>query len=186
MHLDRTRSIRHWTRRIGHVTVESIRAGTRLLKRQLFVRLKIQMPLGHVPLRRPLIVLDPRIDARSEGHRLRTFGSSLSFQVIIEERNEDVLSVIGRGWTAEVDAAEFTAVTSRPATVVPWTNHEEILFRSVVSFEQLVNFQRTVEVFLIPPARNVQRRYGHTVQPRRKRLPRSEERRVGKECRSRW
>src|ERR1044072_453718 len=109
MHLDRTRSIRDWTRRIGHVTVESIRAGTRLIKRQLSVRLKIQMSLGHVPLRRPLIVLYPRIDARSEGHCLRTFGSSLSFQVIIEERNEDVVSVIGRGWTAEVDAAEFTA-----------------------------------------------------------------------------
>src|ERR1043165_6204981 len=72
-----------------------------------------------------------------------------------------------RGLTAEVYAAELTAVTTRPPAVVPWSSDEKFLFRYVVTFEQLVDPDWTIEVFLVPPTRDVQRRHGDAIEPRR-------------------
>src|SRR6185369_11493106 len=84
---------------------------------------------------------------------------------ISEERRKDVFPVISRGWTAKIDAAELAAVAPGPAAVVPWTDHQEVLFRSIVALEQLVDLDRAVEVFLIPPPGNVQNGHRHAGQP---------------------
>src|SRR6185437_649119 len=70
----------------------------------------------------------------------------------------------------EIDAPKFAAVSSRPASVIPRTNHEKILFRTVVTFEQLVDLERPVKILLVPPTGNVQDRHGHAVEPWRKSL----------------
>src|SRR5688572_12329200 len=54
--------------------------------------------------------------------------------------------------------------------MVPWANHEKVLLRLIMSFQQLVDFDWAVKVFLVPPAGNIQRRHSHAVQPRRESL----------------
>src|SRR5689334_10557613 len=115
-------------------------------------------------------MLYPLVSASPERQRLSAFSGSLSFQIVSKERCEDVFPVVGGGWTTEIDAPQLAAVAPGPAAMIPWTNHEEVLFRSVVTLEQLVDLDWTVEVFLIPPAGHVQDRHRDLVQPRRKRL----------------
>src|SRR5262245_10547835 len=74
------------------------------------------------------------------------------------------------GRTAKLDPAKLISVTSRPAAVIPWTDDEEVLFRGIVTLEQLVNLYRAVEILLVPPSGYVQDRHGDAVEPRRKTL----------------
>ena len=55
--------------------------------------------------------------------------------------------------------------------MVPRADHEKVLLLRIMPFEKLVDLDWTVEVFLVPPARNVQSRHGHARQPRLKALP---------------
>src|SRR5688500_17450607 len=55
--------------------------------------------------------------------------------------------------------------------MVPRTHDQEILFLCIVAFEQLIDFDRTVEIFLVPPSGHVERRHCHAIEPRCKRLP---------------
>src|ERR1051325_9156430 len=71
---------------------------------------------------------------------------------------------------AEVDTSELTTVAARPAAMVPWSNDEKVLFSGVVTFEQLVDLDWTIEVFLVPPTGDVECRHGDAIEPRRERL----------------
>src|SRR5438034_1019302 len=70
------------------------------------------------------------------------------------------------GIHAEADVAELVARPARPPPVVPRADHEEVPVEGVVPLQQLVNPQRPVEVFLVPPAADVQCRHGDPVQVR--------------------
>src|SRR6185295_14309789 len=74
------------------------------------------------------------------------------------------------GRAAKLDPAKLTSLPSRPAAVIPRTDNEEVLFRGVVTLEQLVNLYWAVEIFLVPPAGYVEDRHGDAVEPRRKTL----------------
>jgi hypothetical protein len=96
---------------------------------------------------------------------------ALIFQVVREERGHHVAAVMRRGIAAKVDAAERAAGAARPAAVIPRSDDEKVLAPGVVLLQQLVDLDRPVEIFLIPPAGHVQRGHRDPVQPRRKRLP---------------
>src|SRR5439155_8919672 len=88
-----------------------------------------------------------------------------------EETREHIPAVVVRGGAAKIDLAQLLAVAGRPAAMIPRADHEEILLARIVLLQQLVDLERTVEILLIPPARDVERRHRDAVQPRRKRLP---------------
>ncbi len=115
--------------------------------------------------------LYPLIRAGPERQRLGQIEASLSLQVIRQERRQHVAPVILRGRTAEIDGPELSPFASRPSAMVPRTDDEEVLVRRVVPLEQFVDLDRTVKIFLVPPAGHVQRRHRHAFQPRREGLP---------------
>ena len=61
--------------------------------------------------------------------------TSFALQVLRQKTCEDILPIVRRGFTTEIDATEFLTIASGPATVVPWTNDQKILAGLVMSFE---------------------------------------------------
>src|SRR5918992_4720210 len=108
--------------------------------------MKVKPFIDYVLFRRPCRVLDPLIAAGSESHRLRTLGASFVFQVIGKERRENVFAIVLGGRASKVPWAKLASLTSGPAAVVPRTDDQEVLFLSIVPFEQFVDLDRTVEV----------------------------------------
>src|SRR5437868_12360881 len=80
-----------------------------------------------------------------------------------EPRRLNPVLEIERGWGSEVDVAKLRAARARPTTVIPRTNNQVVQVLRVVLLEQLVDTNRPVKVFLIPPASDVQRRYGDPI-----------------------
>src|SRR5688572_2693800 len=171
-HFDRTLSIGNRARRIGDKTIErGLRVRRRRIERELAVWMKVELFRGDVLFRRPLTVLDPLVQSRSERHCFRALRTALVFQIVREERRENVLAIVFRRRASEIDRSKLAAFTSRPAAVVPRTDDEEVLFRRVVTFEQFVDLDWTVEVFLVPPTSDVQRRHRNSSEPRLEALP---------------
>ena len=116
-------------------------------------------------------MLRPLVGAGAERQRFARRRRALILQVVREERGHHVAAVMGGGVAAEIDAAQRAAGAARPAAVIPGSDDEKVLLLRVVFLEQLVDLDRPVEIFLIPPAGDVERRHRDAVQPRRKRLP---------------
>ncbi len=113
----------------------------------------------------------PLVGAGPERQRFARRRRALILQVVREERRHHVAAVMRGGVAAEVDAAQRAAGAARPAAVIPRSDDEKVLVLRVVLLEQLVDLDRPVEIFLIPPAGDVERRHRDAVQPRRERLP---------------
>src|SRR3712207_7610819 len=73
-----------------------------------------------------------------------------------------------RDWSSDVCSSDLSAMTSSNSSVACWAHVGGFVFGVVIS--------AIIKLF---PLMRHQHRYGHG-------LKRSEERRVGKECRSRW
>src|SRR5688500_12226838 len=54
--------------------------------------------------------------------------------------------------------------------MVPRTDHKEVLLLRIVAFEQFIDLDGAVEVFLVPPTGDVQCRDGYASEPRLKSL----------------
>ena len=169
-HFNRTSPIGNRTRRIRDKRVElRLRVCRRRIERQLAVRMEVKLLRDDVLFRRPLAVLDPLVAAGPERKCFRALGCAFVFQVMREERRQNVFAIVRGSRTAKIDGSKFAAFTSRPAAMVPRTDHEKVLLLRVVPFRKLVDLDWAVEVFLVPP-RDVQRRHGHARQPRLKAL----------------
>src|SRR5262249_37342800 len=132
--LNRSRTIRDRIRRIRNITVKG-RCPCRRFKRQLPVGLKVEPAFGDIAFRRPFVVFDPLIVAGAKRHCFRPITRSFAFQIMSEERSENVLAVVRSCRAAKIDATELVSVTSRPTTVIPWTNHEKVLLSRVVTLK---------------------------------------------------
>lgn len=75
-----------------------------------------------------------------------------------------------RRLAAERDRAEFVAIAARPATVVPGADDEVVDALRIVLLEGAVDAERTVEVLLVPPAGDIERRHRAARQLRQHRL----------------
>src|SRR2546426_12069368 len=100
-------------------------------------------------------------------------------QVVAEERSLDRFAELAGCLVAtERDQPDAVSLGSVPLTVIPRAGDHEVRVVGVVLRGVAKDLPRSPGVFLIPESRDVQVRDGRSV--------RSEERRVGKECRSRW
>ena len=81
-------------------------------------------------------------------------------QPVSEPGRLDLGAEVPGGVAVEIEVAELAPGTAGPAAVVPWTGNDEVQMTAVVGFEQLVDFLRPVEVFLVPPAGDVQVGHG--------------------------
>src|SRR4051812_27917960 len=62
------------------------------------------------------------------------------------------------GGTAEIYLAQI-ASSSTPAAVVPWPQHDKIVIGLIEFLERRISRERSVIVFLVPPAADDQRRH---------------------------
>src|SRR5215813_6933470 len=171
-HVNRTRAIGHGVRGVRDVTVERGLGGLRRrIEGQLSVRLEVEPARDDVAFWRPRVVPDPLIRPGSERQGFGQIEVALSLQVIRQKSRQYLPPVICRRSAAEIYAAQLLPVASRPPAVIPRADDEEVFVRRIAPLEQLVNFHRAVEVFLIPPPGDVQSRNSHTVQPWREALP---------------
>src|SRR5262249_12496435 len=76
-----------------------------------------------------------------------------------------------RGRTVKRDVAQLVAGSSIPAAVVPRPDDQAVELPRIVPLESLVDREGTVEVLLVPPARDAQRRNEHVADVGDHRLP---------------
>src|SRR5262249_20565170 len=87
-----------------------------------------------------------------------------------EERRLDAVAKVLRRRASEIDVAELLAFARVPAAVIPRTDDEEVLVVFVELLQPLVDLYRAVEVFLVPPPGDVERRHRHLGERRDQRL----------------
>src|SRR5436190_11915286 len=87
-----------------------------------------------------------------------------------EPRRLNPVLEIERGRSSEVDVAKLRAARAGPTTVIPRTHNQVVQVLRVVLLEQLVDTNRPIKVFLIPPSSDVQRRDGDAIHIWRDRL----------------
>src|SRR5215813_4652168 len=85
--------------------------------------------------------------------------------MIGQEPRKHIPSIIRGGGATEFNTAKLLAVAPRPSAMIPGADDQEVLVGRIMLLEQLIDFQRTIKVFLIPPSRDVERRDGYLVQP---------------------
>ncbi len=79
--------------------------------------------------------LAPLVRAGLEDPRLRVLGLALALQVVLEERELDLLAVELGGLGVEGDVAERVAVAAAPAAVDPRAHHQEVVRGRVVRLD---------------------------------------------------
>src|SRR5262245_11141608 len=83
----------------------------------------------------------------------------LVLQIIREPGPQDLGTKIFADRSAEFDISELVARCAIPTAVIPRTDHEMIHVACVGFFEDLVRLDRSIKVFLVPPARDVHYRH---------------------------
>ena len=84
---------------------------------------------------------------------------ALVLEPVREPRRLNVLAIVRRRLAAEVDVLKLLSRRSAPAAVIPRADDEIVLVVGVVLLELAVDGDRAVKVFLVPPARDVERRH---------------------------
>ena len=169
--LDRPLPVRHRVRRIGDVAVVAGRAGGgRRIHAEHLVGAEVEADRLRLLGRRPLAPAPPLVGAGLEGERFGEVARALVLQEEGEERRLHLVAEVGRRVAAERDRAERRAVAG-PAAVVPRADDQVVQAAGVVLLERLVDVERAVEVLLVPPAGDVQRRHLHPADVGDERLP---------------
>src|SRR5437868_6600704 len=122
------------------------------------VRVEVER-LRRRALRRPRVEGSPPVAARLEHCGFRLYELSLVLEIEGEERCLDLRSIVLTRGRAEVDVAELLSRSAAPTTVSPWANDEEVAIGPIVLLELAIDHDRPVEIFLVPPSRDVER--GH-------------------------
>ena len=139
----RIAGVRHRLARIGHVFVEAVAAGRRLLPRQGAVGAQVQGARLRL-LRWPGRVLAPDIAAGLEGMHFRLVGIDHAFQVLLEERKLDIFTEVLAGLGAELHAAQALAVVAAPGAVRPWPHHQAAVDRRIIALDRVVGGERAL------------------------------------------
>src|SRR5690348_4378246 len=98
----------------------------------------------------------PLVRSSPEGQCFGKIETSFLFQVICEKSRHHLAPVVLCCGSPEIDRTELPAFTPRPSSMVPRTYNKKVLMSGIVALQQLVNLDRTIEVLLIPPTRDVQ------------------------------
>ena len=138
------------------ITAEDV-AGIRRVVCQLPFLPEVERRLMDI-LRRPDLKAMPAVSAGLENIRFRQIMRPLLLQVMIEERQFDILDVKLAGRAAELNIAQRAAVGAHPAAVVPWAHHQKIVGLRIALFDCLVRVQGAIAIFGIKPASHHQHR----------------------------
>src|SRR5262249_21941175 len=107
--------------------------------------------LGGCSLWRPSIVAPPDIRARLENISLGKLQLALLLEVVVEERELDLLAKELACLGGKAHVAKAVAVRSLPATVVPWPHHENVVGAWARFLHGPVDVERAKEVLGIEP-----------------------------------
>src|SRR6185295_11121013 len=129
-----------------------------------------QRPLLRALFRWPLVPPPPPVGARLEGERLRQVELPFVFEEVGEPRRLDLVAEVLASRAVERNRAKPIAGPRRPPAVPPRSDDEIVLFRAVVLLERVVDPDRSVEIFLVPPAGDAERRHLHRADLRDHRL----------------
>src|SRR5687768_234780 len=89
------------------------------------------------------------------------FRSAFPIQMISEEWSLYLFAEIFAGRAAEFYFAKLVARGAIPAAMIPGAYDQIIQALDILLFQFLIDFQRAIKVFLIPPTRDVQGRHIH-------------------------
>ena len=117
---------------------------------------------------RPVVVGLPGVLPGAEDPRLRDGRAVLVLvlEVVGEQRGHDLLAELAGRGAAERDRPQAVAVAPHPAAVVPRADDQGVQAVAVLLLEGLVDPERAVEILLVPPAGDVQRRHAGAAQTR--------------------
>src|SRR4029453_13769790 len=101
-----------------------------------------------------------------KSQRLGQIQLAFVFQGIRKPWRLPLIAEVRRGGAAELDGTERFSGAARPAAMVPGTHDQIVVMRSIEPLERVVDPNRSVEVFLIPPSSDTQR--GHRRLPDRR------------------
>src|SRR5262249_13552854 len=96
-------------------------------------------------LGRPRIEPPPAVRAGLEHPRLGVLVVALALEVVLEEREEDLLAVELAGLRGERHVAELVAVAAVPPAVHPRPHHQRVVLRRAVRLALLERLQRPEE-----------------------------------------
>ncbi len=116
----------------------------------------------------------PLVPPRLEHHRLGQCHRAAVLEVVLEERELDLVSIPLRRRRVERDRSEPVAGRARPAAVEPRPHHEHVArHRRAQPLDRSVDVQRAVEVFGVEPSADGHHRRAHVAQTGRQasRLP---------------
>src|SRR5688500_3566785 len=100
----------------------------------------------------------PRVGARLESGGFGQLPGPLVLEPPGQPGQLDIPLAVDRGGVAEVDPAQLLPAPPTPSAVVPGTHDQIVKVSGVVTLQGLADLERPVEIFLVPPARNVERR----------------------------
>ena len=142
---------RHGFRRITDVFIKGRGLVFRRIKGERSAGFEIQGARRDL-LRRPCIESAPMKRARLKDV---CFGRGVCFialEIVPEERQLDLLTVILRGLRVEADLAEFVTRTLAPLAVRPRTHDKHVVDAWIHALGVVIDFQRAKQIFGIKPA----------------------------------
>src|SRR5512143_2994681 len=157
--------------RVADIAVEG-RALRSRRRREREPAVRVEVERAGIRLaRRPRAEGTPAVAPRLEDRRLRLLERALVLQIEGEEWRLDAGAIVLPGRRAEIDLPQLLAGPAGPPAVPPRADDEEVARLVVVRLERAVDRHRSVEVLLVPPPRDVERRHGDARQIRPHRLP---------------
>src|SRR5215831_17615735 len=146
--------------RIRNITVRLLSGSRRRIERKLLIFTQVKLTLGYTRARRPRIEGSPAVGAGLKGQRFRLIELALVLQVVGKPGMQNIGAEVLTGRAAKIDVAQFIAGGTIPAAMVPGTGHQMVHVVRVGLLQNLIRFDGSVEIFLIPPARDVHDGYG--------------------------
>src|SRR5580698_10741812 len=101
--------------------------------------------------RRPCGITAPHIGSGLEDVGLRQFRIGLAFEILLEEREKNVLAVEIAGVCRELGAAKVVAIEACPAAVNPGSDNKRVENVMVVLVDRVESAERALQVFGVEP-----------------------------------
>ena len=170
-HLDRPPPVGHRARRVRDVAVElPVAFPGRRVEGELAAGVEVELALGRLLDRRPGGVRLPLVAPGLERLRLGEIERALALEVVGEPGGLNLLAEMLPRRLPEIDVPQLLA-RAAPAAVVPRADDQVIELPPVILLERLVDLHRAVEVLLVEPARDVERRDRRLLEVVRGRAP---------------
>src|SRR5262249_27275014 len=142
---------RNWFVWIAHVLIEGGLVFRRRIERQHSMRVEIECAFFRAG-RRPGRILSPDVRPCLEHRGFLESGVTLALQILLKEREDDVLAIIFRSFGVESDSPEALAFEAGPPSVGPGADHQCIKNSWIILLHRLISPEWPGQVFGIEPS----------------------------------